>query len=250
MENMMKALVTIISIATGILYADPIATIPDGGTLVDEANQLVETLIVKHPNPRNDSVMVEIVRTSAEFIQLGNLCKANWDSVLDNLDAVISGDTGKSMIITVFEERLDADDYMTVLEYLSDRFQKGQISISLMKAALSPLGRMQSFLPYNYRNTRVRELLNNLKPYFRDDADTQSWITGVLSGEQKKWQDGYRKAHKNLLASTVPQLPLDETSKTYTVIPKRTVGYLFVASIFTAGVIMAWRCFRKRWKRK
>ena len=246
MENMMKALVTIISMATGVLYATPIATITDGDTLVDEVNQLVETLVVKYPNPRNDSVMVEIVRTSAEFIQLGNLCKASWDSILDNLDAVTSGDTGRAMVITAFEERLDVDDYMAVLECLSDRLQKGQVSISLMKMALSPLGRMQSFLPYNYRNTRVRELLNNLKPCFRDDADTQSWITGVLSGEQKRWQDGYRKAHKNLLASNVPQLPLDEIGKTYTVISKRSAVYLLFTSIFITGAIIAWCRFGKR----
>ena len=193
----MKTLIIIIALAMArILYADPVTVVADEGTLMGKVNQLVEALVIKYPYPRDNPVMVEMVRTSAEFVQLKNLCMVNWRSILDNLDAVTSEDAGKSMLIVAFEEGLDASDYTTVLERLSDNFQKKQISVSLMKTALTPLGRMQLFLVYNYRNARVQALLKNLKPYVGDDAYVQRQVTEILSGKRKRENDIYNKDHK------------------------------------------------------
>ena len=242
----MKCIIAIISLVASTLCTDLVIA-ADGGTLMNEVNQLVETLVIKYPNPRNDSVMVELVRTSDEFVRLESLCKENWRSILDNLNSVIGEDAGKSMLITAFEEGLGANDYMAVLEHLSDKFQTKQISASLMKTALTPLGRMQTFLVYNHRTVRVQALLKNLRPYFDGDRMTQARITNILSGKVKRGHDEFRKAHKNLPDGNITIVFLDEPDEASSTTTKQIFGYALTIGIVIGG-FWGWRYFRKKGK--
>jgi len=163
----MRALITIITLATTISFcAEPAATIVGDAPMI-EVNQLIQTLISQHPWPPNDSVMAEKFLLSAEFIQLKGLCQTNWISVLDNVDSVVGEDVGKTMLFNAFED-LDADSYMTVLEHWAEMFRHNRISKASMIGALYPYGQKRMFLVENYRHTRMQELRKNLKPDLND----------------------------------------------------------------------------------
>jgi hypothetical protein len=181
---------------------------------VNEVDRLVQTLCVKFPDPIESSVVVEIVRRSAEFVQLRQVCRTEWESLLADLDAAAAGDADKFMLISAFEEELDADDYMTVLERLTDKYGRHQISTTVMtQSVFSPLGRMQAFYVDNYKHPRVRALLRKWKSLFADDPEIQTWGEDTLSGEEKEELDDYRKAHEGSMV--IPQVLLSQMNGVY-----------------------------------
>ena len=182
--------------------------IAETGAIMNEINQLVQTLVINHPTPRENAVMVENVRTSADFVRLKELCKTHWIIILDHLDTVVGEDAGKSMLLSTFDE-LEANSYMTVLERLADKFKKNQISASVMHTVLYPTGRMRMFLVDNYRHPRIQTLLTDLRPCFEGDTQTQGSIDRLLSGERKKMLDRYRADHRGL--EHIPKVPLERS---------------------------------------
>ena len=243
-KGLMKTLICIVLTTASVLNADVI----DERMPMDEINLLLQALIAQHPWPPNDSVMEGKFLKSDEFIQLKGICAKNWSPILDSIHSVVGEDVGKIMLFTAFED-LDADNYMTALERLAGKFQRNEITRPVMCAAFSSHGRrMRWFLADNYRNARVRMLLNGLRPYFSDDASMQTKIKDILSGRTKKDWDDYRKAHKGLLDT--PQVFLDEVSAVHTVISKHIALYALIASIPVLGAVAAWRYFRRRRKWK
>ena len=210
-SNFMKILLLLMLATVTMFSIEPKAFAES--TPMHKINQLVETLLAKYPYPPNDAIQASIIFRSDEFISLEKLSKTHWSLALDHLDSIPGGDAGKSILISVFQV-LDAENYMTVLERLADKFRKRQISVSVMKAALYPRGRMQAFLVDNYQNTRIQAFLKGLKPYL----EGETWIDDVLSGEEKAGWDDYREMYDEENIPIVLLQPLDKEGKTITLI--------------------------------
>ena len=193
-----------------LLYAEPVAT--TGDAPMDEVNQLLQVLVAKHPWPPNDAIMEEIFFKSTEFIQLKELCAPHWDSISDNLDSIVGGDAGKSILLVAFED-LEAESYITVLERMADKFHANQINKPVIRNMISMYGRKAHFLMDNSRHPRVRTLLKSLAPSLEGEAVYGEVIADMLSGQSK-----------------------------------RTAGFLLIASMFVIGVVFVWRYFRKKGK--
>jgi len=216
-QNFMKKLLLFTLVAV-IILSTKSQTFAEGVPM-NEINQLVKTLLAKHPYPPNDAIMEDALVTSPEFVSLEKLCKAHWSLALDHFDSIPGDDAGKSMLIAAFQV-LDAKNYMTALERLANKFRKKQISKSVINSALRPIptGRMQVFLVDNYKHPRVQALLKSLRPLFEGDA-RQAWIDKVLSGEAKTYWNDWRYDYEGMSEGNIPEVLLQDATPTSTPTP-------------------------------
>lgn len=118
---------------------------------MNDINKKIQVLLAAKLNRiEAPGLREEALTSSQDFIDLQNLCRANWNSVLDDLNAVSGGNDGQEMLFLAFEATLAGPEYMSALEKLGSLFAQGQLSKPLMLVALRPRSRMQAFLADNY----------------------------------------------------------------------------------------------------
>lgn len=172
-------------------------------------NQLVEDLKAEELHVIETALDVVARQESQEFQQLETECKTNWNSIIDNFEAIEGGEEAKKLVVSAFQV-LDAEDYMTAIEKMVTRFEAGTIQKSIMLEMLRPTGRMQAFLVDNYDHPRVVAALNKIKVKASDDADLIAEIDAILNGEAKLALDKFRDAHEDTSEGDIPKVLLTE----------------------------------------
>ncbi len=186
----------------------PLTTIAQTSPMND-INQKIEVLLAAKLNKIDaPGLREEALTSSQDFIDLQSLCRANWNSVMDDLNSVSGGNDGKEMLFLAFEATLGAPDYMSALEKVGSLFAQGQLSKPLMLVALRPRSRMQAFLADNYQHPRVTALLSSLKLRLLDDSDATEDINDILSGQTKTGLDDFRAAHQDTSEGNIPKIIL------------------------------------------
>lgn len=112
----------------------------------------------------------------------------NWASVLDEID-VVAPDERRQRVVVAGSEFLSGVNYLTFLSGLLDKYELGKVKKAAATTALSAGGRKIGFLAFNYQHPTVQALCNRAKTLFPSDAELQSLMNDILSGEQRK-QDG------------------------------------------------------------
>ena len=120
---------------------------------------------------------------------------ANWSAALAEIDAV-APDERRQRVITAGAESLPGTDYVSFLSGLLDKYEAGKVKKAVAIAALSPGGKKYGFLAFNYQHPSVQSLCNRAKTLFPSDAELQSLMDDILSGEQGK-QAGAALAMEN-----------------------------------------------------
>lgn len=174
---------------------------------MNQINQLVPGLAAKNAMLPENAVEAHSIKTSTTFIQLKTLCSANWSAVLDDFDSIVLGDDGKAVVLSAFED-LSAEDYMTALERIAEKYGLNQTTKKVLMSMIRPEGRMQAFLSDNYQHTRVQTLLNDLKIRLASDTEQASFVSDLLSGKIKREFDDFRAAHQDTSEGNIPQVLL------------------------------------------
>jgi hypothetical protein len=113
---------------------------------------------------------------------------ANWSAVLAGID-VVAPDERRQRVIASGAEFLSGTNYLTFLSGFLDKCEAGKVKKSAALTALSAGGRKIGFLAFNYQHPTVQALCNRSKLLFPGEAELQSLMNDILSGEQRK-QDG------------------------------------------------------------
>ena len=112
---------------------------------------------------------------------LFNYMRANWRSVLNNLDEIAPTDNQK-IIITRACGALDAEQYLDYLETIRDLRISGKIDSQVFEDALSNENDLKGgFLSVNYQNPKVRTFVKSLEGLIPSKS-----IDDILSGKDEK----------------------------------------------------------------
>lgn len=112
----------------------------------------------------------------------------NWSAVLADIETV-APDERRQRVIVAGAEFLSGANYLACLAGLLDKYELGKVKKAAAITALSAGGRKIGFLAFNYQHPTVQALCNRAKTLFSGDAELQSLMNDILSGEQRK-QDG------------------------------------------------------------
>lgn len=119
----------------------------------------------------------------AEQLAFINHVKANWSTMLDNIDTVASTARQQTLIIAAAES-LPGRDYIQFTNKLCDQRAAGKVNQSAFEQAISGITpKKHGFLPYNYQDNQVRQLVQRFQGMFAPSHEIQSFLSEVLSGE-------------------------------------------------------------------
>ena len=133
--------------------------------------------------------------TEQQRTEFTNWLTANWSAVLTDIDTV-APDERRQRVLAAGAESLSGTDYVSFLSGLLDKYESGKVKKAAALAALSPGGKKYGFLAFNYQHPTVQALCNRAKTLFPSDAELQSLMNDILSGEQGK-QAGAALAMEN-----------------------------------------------------
>jgi hypothetical protein len=161
-----------------------------------EINQKIKAITDKRLHLIETALDEDNLFQSQELLNLQQKCSADWVKIIENLNAIDSGDEGKKLIIYGLGQ-LAAQDYMTVIESLVTKYENGAASEQLVNLVLFPMGRMSDFLTDNFSHVRVVAIINRIKAK-SSDAAFKGELDNVLSGRAKSILDNFREAHAGL----------------------------------------------------
>lgn len=133
--------------------------------------------------------------TEQQRTEFTNWLTANWSAVLAEIDTV-APDERRQRVIVAGAEFLSGTNYVSFLSGLLDKYEVGKVKKAVAIDALSPGGKKYGFLAFNYQHPTVQTLCNRAKTLFPSDAELQSLMDDILSGEQGK-QAGAALAMEN-----------------------------------------------------
>jgi len=194
---------------TGILIAATFFTSAPLAKAYDmtNVNQRVSAVLGKKLHEIDSALRVYHLSQDADFVALENICKTDWDEVIDNLNLVDGNDEGRLLVIWALQA-LDADDYMTALEMLVAKYETDTLDKALIIEAVHPEGRMRGFLADNYQHSRVIAALNDVKTKAAGDTEFISEIDDILGGQAKTGLDDFRGAHPDTSEGNIPVITL------------------------------------------
>lgn len=134
--------------------------------------------------------------TEQQRTEFANWLTSNWSAVLADIDTVAPNERLQRVIVAG-AEFLSGANYISFLSGLLDNYEAQKVKKAVAIDALSPGGKKYGFLAFNYQHPTVQALCNRAKTLFANNAELQSLMNDVLSGEQGK-QAGAALAMENL----------------------------------------------------
>jgi hypothetical protein len=174
-----------------------------------EVNQLIENVKKAGILKVDNAFEAELREDNKTFKQLEAKCKTDWNSILENFEAIEGGEDAKKLVVSSFQI-LDAADYMSAIEKLVTRFEAGTATKAIIVESMNPSGRMQAFLEDNNTHARVIAALNKIKTKVGDDAELVTGIDAILNGSAKLELDKFRDAHQDTAVGDIPKVLLAE----------------------------------------
>ncbi len=173
---------------------------------MNAVNQKVKAITDKKLHVIISAIEVGSLLKSPEFLALQQTCETDWNQILENMSSLEGGDDAKKLVFLGMSQ-LSAQNYATLLEGVTTRYENGEIAEVALKSLLFNEGRMGAFVVDNFSHSRVGSVLRRINSKTTDAAFKQR-IAGILSGNAKTSLDEYRDGHVGLAEGNIPKVLL------------------------------------------